>query len=364
MMKEYPPLSRKGFLRLSLLGLVGLGLPAPFRKHVSNPKNIGAAAGAIGRIAADDKTISIHEAPDLDSRVIRSTRFDELLYLYYQLDIPGTGPTPEHWYRVWGGYLPGAFVQPTRYRLNSPHTEIPECGQLAEITVPYTNALAFIPPDTWRNAYRLYYETTHWVTDTKTGPDGERWYQLTSQLFDSLIYYVPAKHLRLIPESEYLPLSIQVPPEEKRVEVSLQEQTLTAYEYDQPVYQTTISSGLGFKEVSLNNPKATATPQGAFRVTSKYPSKHMGLVVATGAPGSYTLPGVPWATFFIYDTGVAFHGTYWHNNFGNKMSHGCVNMRNKDAKWLFRWVNPPYDPPYKGHCDWYRTGHGTLILID
>ncbi|OQX62000.1 MAG: hypothetical protein B5M51_06740, partial [Anaerolinea sp. 4484_236] len=44
-------------------------------------------------------------------------------------------------------------------------------------------------------------------------------------------------------------------------------------------------------------------------------------------------------------SGVAIHGTYWHNNFGYPMSHGCINMRNQDAKWLYRWTTPPYDPP-------------------
>ena len=32
------------------------------------------------------------------------------------------------------------------------------------------------------------------------------------------------------------------------------------------------------------------------------------------------------------------HGTYWHNNFGHPMSHGCVNMTNEDAKWLYEWA--------------------------
>ena len=71
----------------------------------------------------------------------------------------------------------------------------------------------------------------------------------------------------------------------------------------------------------------------------------MGSVQASGAPGSYTLPGVPWTSFFIFETGVAFHGTFWHNNFGIPMSHGCINMRNEDAKWLFRWVTPTYEMP-------------------
>jgi hypothetical protein len=256
------------------------------------------------------------------------------------------------------------YVQLTRYRLNQPVERVFECGNLAEVTVPFTEAYTFSDYEGWKKKYRLYYETTHWITGVTTRPDGVDWYELTSQLSSSLIYYVRRDHLRLVQDVEYLPTSIHVPPEDKLIRVSLNDQQLSAFEGEKLVYQTKISSGLGYKEVDPKDPFATATPRGTFNVTSKYPSKHMGGVVATGAPGSYTLPGVPWTTFFIYETGVAFHGTYWHNNFGSRMSHGCVNMTNNDAKWLFRWVNPPYDPPYKNHCDWYNTGYGTRIVID
>ena len=53
------------------------------------------------------------------------------------------------------------------------------------------------------------------------------------------------------------------------------------------------------------------------------------------APGTYSLPGVPWTSFFIFETGVAFHGTFWHNNFGIPMSHGCINLRTDNAEWVY-----------------------------
>lgn len=352
-------LSRKDFLKLSLFTLLGTGFN-PWPTSLGFKKT----RGVIGRIAADDKVTHIYQEPDTESDIVRETSFDELLHLYYELEIPQEEGSPEKWYRVWGGYLPGVYVQHTRYRLNHPSEDIPKCGILAEVTVPFTDAYSYSDYQGWNVKYRLYYETTHWITGIKPGPDGTPWYELTSQLSNTLVYYVRRDHLRLVQDVEYLPTSIQVPPEKKRIHVSIEDQVMTAFEDDKLVYRTEISSGLGYLEVDLNNPYYTATPKGYFNVTSKYPSKHMGGVVATGAPGSYTLPGVPWTTFFIYETGVAFHGTYWHNNFGNQMSHGCVNMRNKDAKWLFRWTNPPYDPPYLDHCDWQRTGYGTRIVIE
>jgi lipoprotein-anchoring transpeptidase ErfK/SrfK len=50
----------------------------------------------------------------------------------------------------------------------------------------------------------------------------------------------------------------------------------------------------------------------------------------------YYLEGVPYVMYFYRD--YAIHGTYWHNNFGTPMSHGCVNVNTPDAGWLFNWA--------------------------
>ena len=52
-------------------------------------------------------------------------------------------------------------------------------------------------------------------------------------------------------------------------------------------------------------------------------------------PG-YSVPNVPHTMFFF--RGYSIHGTYWHNNFGTPMSHGCVNLNLTDAKWLYEWT--------------------------
>jgi len=59
----------------------------------------------------------------------------------------------------------------------------------------------------------------------------------------------------------------------------------------------------------------------------------------------YYLPNVPYVMFFSNDQiaqsrGFSLHGTYWHDNFGHPMSHGCVNMRTADAETLYYWTNP------------------------
>jgi len=54
---------------------------------------------------------------------------------------------------------------------------------------------------------------------------------------------------------------------------------------------------------------------------------------------AYNLPNVPYVMFFYRDYGL--HGAYWHNNFGHTMSHGCINLRQVDARDLFKWADGP-----------------------
>lgn len=105
------------------------------------------------------------------------------------------------------------------------------------------------------------------------------------------------------------------------IEVNLTDQTLTAWQGDAAVLYTSVSTGTW----------ATPTVTGRFSVGTKYTAQRM-----TG-PG-YDLPGVPWVMYFY--GGYAIHGTYWHNNFGTPMSHGCVNMRTDEAAFLYNWAPP------------------------
>lgn len=50
----------------------------------------------------------------------------------------------------------------------------------------------------------------------------------------------------------------------------------------------------------------------------------------------YFLPDVPYTMYFYQ--GYAIHGTYWHNNFGRQMSHGCVNLPVDEAEWFFNFA--------------------------
>ena len=120
--------------------------------------------------------------------------------------------------------------------------------------------------------------------------------------------------------------------------ISLDFQTLKAYEGNTLVKEARVSTGM--PSTSLD-PDAlpTETPNGDHTVRSKKPSVHMGDGTLRSDAEAYELPGVPWVSYFEIN-GYAIHGTYWHNNFGVTMSHGCVNMQSEDAKWIYRWSTP------------------------
>jgi lipoprotein-anchoring transpeptidase ErfK/SrfK len=105
----------------------------------------------------------------------------------------------------------------------------------------------------------------------------------------------------------------------KWIEVDLSRQRLFAHEGEKTVFVGKVSTGLRY----------TPTVTGRFKIYAKYRATRM-----TG-PG-YDLPSVPWTMF--YDGDYAIHGAYWHNRFGQRMSHGCINMKVDEAKWLYKWA--------------------------
>ncbi len=104
------------------------------------------------------------------------------------------------------------------------------------------------------------------------------------------------------------------------IDVDLSQQMLYAYEGNTIVASFLVSTGV----------PAYPTVTGQFHIYIKLESTLM-------AGYGYYLPNVPYTMYFYY--GYGLHGTYWHNNFGHPMSHGCVNMYTPDAQWLFYWAS-------------------------
>jgi lipoprotein-anchoring transpeptidase ErfK/SrfK len=115
--------------------------------------------------------------------------------------------------------------------------------------------------------------------------------------------------------------------------VDLYEQVLVAYEEDTAVYTTLISSGLPDWD----------TNEGLFNVWSRQANGNMS--GAEGQTDFYSLENVPWVMYF--DQAISLHGTYWHDGFGYRHSHGCVNMSITDAHWAYQWsADGGFDTPY------------------
>jgi hypothetical protein len=328
-------LSRRQFLKLggaaALAGTArGLGSPSP----VAASSHLG-----LGRVT---RAIEVFAEPSFAARVER---------LYYSNAVLGLlekavgDPPKSHnrtWFRTEDGWVHSAQIQPVRNELNDPVLDIPPTGFLAEVTVPVTDAWHDGDSATHR-AYEFYYATTHWVDQLVTDRQGVAWYRVLDDRYQ-VYYFVEAAHLRRIPADELTPLEPEAG--QKRIEISLARQRLTAYVNARRVFSARIATGRAGVE----------TPSGVFKVERKRPSRHMA--ANDGGGNGFDLPGVPWVSYF-YWTGVALHGTYWHNDYGAPRSRGCVNLTPDDAKWLYRWTMPLVASDEQT----VRDENGTQVLV-
>ena len=298
-----------------------------------------------GRVTKD--MIYAYQEPDFHSPRLGILRRDTLVDLYELVHSSHGYVGNRRWYALEEGFAHSAYLQRVEgAHLNLPLTRIPEAGQLCEVTVPISQSMRRQPNGGWEPLYRLYYRSVFWITSLDDGPDGLPWYGLTDDRLKKQ-YHIPAAFMRPIADPELAPISPEVSNDEKYLEVSLSQQAVRAYEGNRLVFEAQVSSGA----------LLSGTPRGRYHIQVKRPSRHMGDGRLTTDLEAYELPGVPWVSYFT-GSGVAFHGAYWHDNFGSPISHGCVNMRNADAQWIYRWSNPTAHP-----SDWHITGHGTLVRI-
>jgi lipoprotein-anchoring transpeptidase ErfK/SrfK len=108
--------------------------------------------------------------------------------------------------------------------------------------------------------------------------------------------------------------------------VSIQEQTLSVYDKCQLIFATLVSTGQ----------EAWWTPAGHFSILYKPEDKYITLTQPNPALSDYYLQAVPY--FMSYYGNLAFHGAYWHDDYGYPVSHGCVNLSPGDARWLYEWA--------------------------
>ena len=254
---------------------------------------------------------------------------------------------------VWSGDLIPVTNQP-----NQPLAVLPEhsgeIGMWVEVTVPWVDAILDNPPP--RSNFfqfrienglpiRFYHSQILWADQIRTDAAGQIWYRINERFGNpGDILWATAEAFRPLTLEEVSPINPDATDKRIVVRVRWEEQILSCFQGDSEVYYCRISSGV---ESGSTPPSAFGSP--GFAIWRKLHSLHMS--GGTNAEG-WDLPGIGWTSLF-HGEGVAIHSTYWHNNFGEPMSHGCVNARPEDAKWIFRWSLPNVD---------FHVGDNTVTL--
>jgi lipoprotein-anchoring transpeptidase ErfK/SrfK len=344
------PLSRREFLRLAALGVGGLYV-RPLSRLFSLPDF--PQADLLGRVAQG--SMELKARPNPDSQTIEVVYEDTVLPWVREVtgEVQSYIFNNQRWVETDRGYAYSPLLQPVRNLPNKPVSTLQESsigpGMWVEVTVPYVDVILPNEPssNSWVEAkiedglpVRLYYGQVFWIDKIRTTTEGEVQYRVNPNYYGGVdMLWAGAEAFRPLTEAEIAPISPDVT--DKKVAVDVTHQTLSCFEGNTEVYFCRVSSGAKY-DMYGNIVDNWSTPLGEHIISRKY----ISLQMSGGTTGAgYDLPGIGWSTIFATG-GVAIHSTFWHNNFGDTMSHGCVNVAPEDARWIFRWVLPvvSYDP--------------------
>lgn len=304
-----------------------------------------ASKGRILRVSA-----TLFDGPTFSSRAVGHIGFNSIVDLVDLIQGEADSHSNTNWYKVAGHlFLHGSNIQPVEKIINPVQVQVSSYGQLAKVSVPFTQAWK-APLAKKKEFISIFYGSNHWVKGVSRDESGMYYYKIEDDRWEQN-YFVQADHLYLFPNEELRPIQSNANPEAKRLEVDLNQQSVAAYENEKIVFQSPISSGFRDKT------KDYSTPPGEYRITLKRPSRHMTHSDRLNDADT-DLFGVPWMCNFT-DTGIAFHGTYWHNEFTYPHSHGCVNLPIEAARWVYLWSDPAV-PPREPK---FVTNHGTRVII-
>jgi lipoprotein-anchoring transpeptidase ErfK/SrfK len=334
-------ISRRNFLRNSLLGVSGLFL-RPWvdwaQKQAQFPDAAHLGRNCLGGI------INVRAKPRADSTLISSYYEDQIFV--WQQEVIGEAPLGllnRKWVETPEGYIYSPGLQPVKNISNQPILSVPQTsigkGMWVEVTVPYVDLVLANPParSPWLKAVprpRLYYSQVMWIDDIQTANNGQILYRVNEQYGTyGDVFWAAAEAFRPLTDEDVAPIHPDA--EDKRIVVDLNHQVLSCMEGKDEVYFCRISSGAKF-DAAGNVVDKWSTPVGEHMPWRKVVSIHM----SGGSTGAgWDTPGIPWN--LIFDPGgAAVHSTFWHNDFGTPRSHGCVNARPEDAHWIFRWALP------------------------
>ncbi len=157
---------------------------------------------------------------------------------------------------------------------------------------------------------------------------GGRWLTIPDGLGAGVPAYIEAGKVRWY---EPGPALAGVAEGETWIDVDLNQQMLAVMQGDAPIFVTLVSSGTGAKP-------NTSTPRGIYRIRNKLAFGAMRNRPEDATESPYHVEAVPWVQYFYRR--FALHGAYWHNGFGHRKSHGCVNLAPKDAHYVYGLTTP------------------------
>ena len=371
-MKPKKEFSRREFLKLSAMTLSGLAFTGGgtrrvlgnrfYRPNHQPSAELFPVDTPLGRICvgAPGSRVDIKAEPYWEASTVGSAWYDDVFEWKQEVIAKQIDPlrVNQRWVAMPEGYIYADYVQKTHYLPQTPLDQLPETptgerGMWVEVFAPYLDLILTKPKNHYQHWIRnednlkprIYYSQVFWAFDTRKDPETGAAQYCLKQLYgvntpDS--YWVDASACRQITPEEIAP--IHPGAENKRVLIDLDHQVLTCFEGDQEVFFARVSTG-GWNAED----EKWSTPLGVHTTWRKMVSTNMS---AGPAVGNYDIPGVGWT--LVFDPyGAAIHSTFWHNYYGTMRSHGCINMKPEDAKWVWRWTEPEvsYFPG-----DWIASG--------
>jgi hypothetical protein len=352
-------ITRRDFLKLSTLGLASLAFrPLDNWQSIdlTTPKRLPSFpdAARLGRVTQPG--IALRSNPtnsDGDNNLIARLPADTLLI--WEKEVVGNvigGLTYQRFVKTPDGFVYGGMVQPVGNQINTPIQDIPagKDGFWAEVTVPYVDlAHEGAQASPWLRDHilynfppRLYHGQVVWMDRIRNtnGFVEYRWNEGANGRGYGYggygeFYWADGTGFHVLTDEDVAPISPDIDPEQKTIQLDLNQQALACLEGDREVYYCRFSSGMTYTDATSGELVDYSTPAGKLLTHWKIISKNM---TAGDEASGYSTPAVPWCTYI--QGGVAIHGTFWHSAFGDRRSHGCVNVTNEDAKWIFRWTSP------------------------
>jgi hypothetical protein len=372
--------SRRDFLKVAGVGLGALAF-RPFKietyyEKLYTPKRLAQFPDSeiIGRVVDDTDVRSRPNNDPLLNTSIGIIGADTCIPWGREVIGNVVALTNQKYLETAQGYIWSSRVQPTRNLPNTPITEMPagQTGFWAEVTVPYIDlALEGTVASPWlksKQEYnfppRVYYGQVIWIDQIRQGNGfvEYRWnedanghgygYGAYGEFF-----WLDGAGVKILTDTDVAPISPDIDPNEKKIVANVFYQTLSCFEGNNEVFFCRIASGQKFDSKGAIS-EELATPVGDMSAWWKIISKNM---TAGNAQAGYSTPAVPWCTF-ISGEGVAIHGAFWHNDFGERRSHGCINVKPEDAKWIFRWT-APFISVAQSEQRLTFPDHGTLVSV-